>query len=407
MPANEYMQPFFDSLSQGVQVAQHLTQAALQMRELQQQRAAEQARQQLAQQEFQAQQQQSLGQALAGGAQPVRNGNVSIPAPTPQVNAPTLQSTGGMSLDFKNTTPADVPADPSRTYTVAGQTLQAPSLQDQLDRTIANKKALEDADRIAISDKLADAAGLPRGSKVSPEHLAGLGAMAHWLNPPQQDNSPTVLHTQIIGDDKGNQTIVNQMSDGTVKETPLNAKGKTDKFAHPEVEAANANTRALTANAAQDVKNKALADYQRLTKEESEIDQQRLAIGTALKSGQHYVDKNGTLKKFDAAATDEEKAAQLEDMKNRFAAVTKRREEVVAEKNDAMQRYGATPQVSTQQAVQAIRDGAQPGASAPKQAAASPAAAPAQAQRFTVGQTATNPKTKKQVRWDGKAWQPI
>jgi hypothetical protein len=44
-------------------------------------------------------------------------------------------------------------------------------------------------------------------------------------------------------------------------------------------------------------------------------------------------------------------------MKNRFAAVTRRREEVVAEKNDAMGRYGATPQVSTQQAVQAIEAG--------------------------------------------------
>jgi hypothetical protein len=399
MPENQYMQPFFDSLSQGVQVAQHLTQAALQMRELQQQREAEQARQQLAQQEFQAQQQQRLGQALTNGAQPVRpDGTAGPGAPrATQTMTPGDPNTAQPVTTFDQSNMQQFQADPARTYTVAGQQLQAPTIQEQLDRQIASKKALEDADRIPVSDKLADAAGLPRGTKVSPEHLAGLGAMAHWLNPPQQDNSPTVLHTQIIGDDKGNQTIVNQLSDGTVKETPLKAKGKSDKFGNPEAEAASINAKSMTDNQRRQAGEQALKDYQEGIKEEARLNTENHLIASALKSNNKlYVTSDGKLRSYSQDKLDDpddQKAIQ-EEMKTRLQNNLQRLPQVISDRQGAQNRYADA----------SGNQGARPTAGKP--AAAAPAA-PAPTQQFTVGQTATNPKTKQQVRWDGKAWQPV
>src|SRR5581483_913348 len=87
MPANQYMQPFFDTLSQGVQVAQSLRQAAMQQQQLQQAKDEFEQRQNLAQQEFQAKQQGDLASQLQTGAHVVdANGNVNVPAPVAQSN---------------------------------------------------------------------------------------------------------------------------------------------------------------------------------------------------------------------------------------------------------------------------------------------------------------------------------
>jgi hypothetical protein len=378
---NEYMQPFFDTLTQGVQVAQHLTNAALQMRQLEQEKQAQQQRQQLAQQEFDAQQQQSLGQQLTAGATPVRpDGTAGAGVPRPTTT--TDPGTGQISTTFDQNNRQYFPADPSRTFTVAGHTLQAPTIQDQLDRQVAGKKALEDADRIPISDKLANAVGVPSGTKLSPEHMAGFGALARWLNPPPQDNSPT--WQDFKDNDSGHVTRVWTDANGNVVK-----KSDIGKLVGEKAAGGDGSGKQLTPDALLGARQKAIADYQKASREEAELNQDRVAIGTALKSGQHYVDKNGNLKKFDPTATDEEKAAIQDNMRGLFEQKTNRLKQVISEKNDAMNRYGTAPQVSTEQATAAL---GQPGGKSAKPAVQAPAAPQAQAPAAPKQQAAATQK---------------
>jgi hypothetical protein len=368
-------QSAWDSLNNALQ------QSAMQKRALQQQQDQFTQEQALRTQEFRDRQQQGLAAALESGAKPVdASGNVQTPGMAPAL---TRDPQGNLTPSLVTSGTESLPANSGQTYQVAGRTFQAPSLQDQLGRSAAFENAKRDADRIPISDKLANAIGVAPGTKVSPEHLSGIGALAHWLNPAAADNSPTVIQQGTSKDDKGNQVAWRILSNGTKEETPLNAKGTTDRFGNPNDP--NAPGKQLTPDAILTARNKALEEYQKSSKEESQLEQDTLALGTALKSGQHYIDRNGNLKRFDPAATPEEIAAQQDSMRSVLAAKQKRIQQVIADKNDAMQRYGTKPQVSTATAQAAIQSGMAPAAPAPPAPGAGTKTAPVQAPQVAPG----------------------
>lgn len=381
MPANQYLQPFFDSLSQGVQVAQHLNQAAIQHQQLQEAQREFNARQALQQQEFGLSSQLDKANLVGQGATPVdSSGNVNAPAPQP---VQTTNAAGVPSTTLANTgQSAAVPADASKpTVSVGGSTLEVPTLQDKLQQQISSQQQVEAATYPTAKQVFGDL--LPNGADPNlrfPINQAGsvlagraYGQAVRGEQQQPQDPTKTITKQQIERDDKGNLTAVNSFADGHVEAAPVldkqgkQVKGQSDKFGNGG-EAGGGAGRQLTPDAILATRNKALEDYQKAGKEESGLEQESLALGTALKSGQHYVDKNGNLKRFDPAATPEEVAAQQDDMRNRLTTVQKRIQEVIAEKNDAMQRYGTKPQVSTQQAQQAIQSGM-----APQQGGAAPA----------------------------------
>lgn len=377
--ANQYMQPWFDQLSQGVAVANSLRQAALQQQQLDQAKAQFQSEMDLRNREFGMQQQMERASLIGQGAKPVdASGNTQEPMPQPN-SLPMLPGQPVTDPNAQGTT--NVPADAGRDITVGGSTLQVPTLVDKMNNEIAQQKAIEQqtmptAGQI-FGDELPPGADpnvpVPNAGQVLAGRAYGVGLRA------QQQTGPKLVAHQITADDQGNQTLVRTYDDGSVQETPLKAKGRSDKFGNPEVAAATTSARALTENQRQESANKALTDYQKSSKEESELQQESLALGTALKTGQHYVDKNGNLKKFDPAVTDEEKAAQLEDMRNRLGVVQNRLQQVVADKNGAMNRYAdlsgnnnARPQVSTAAAQAGYRAGVgtqQPKALLPPKAA--------------------------------------
>ena len=399
MPVDiSYLQPMFNTLAQGVQVAQQVKQAAMQQQENDRQNELAQSRQALAEREFNANQQASLADMLKNGAQPVDgSGNISTPnpsitsAPVPmtadknmQFNSPfmtsTINPTGGGT--------AQVPADPSQTVTVGGRQVQMPSWSDQLQRAGQFKEAQADATRVPITREGSDMIGgmFPAGTLVDPAHMPGLAAIARAkaaADAGQGGSGKTIVDKKLSADDKGNETWKVLYDDGTIAEIPTKAKGKSDKF-DPANAAANATagqTKALTDTARQTAMERAQRDYQDATKEEGELHAWRMSAGVALRSGQHTIDKNGALKRFSADATDEEKKAEQEGLKALFEAKTNRLQQVITQKNDAMQRLAqlsnnpnANPTVSTDQAVSKVQGG-KPAAPAPAPAQPKPAAA--------------------------------
>lgn len=104
MAANQYLQPFFDSLSQGVQVANSLRQAAQQQQQFDRDMKLREGQQAL-------NQQQQYYNAVQSGATPVdKNGNVgSVPAQTatPTFGAPsTIDTSTGAPAAPQTATPA-------------------------------------------------------------------------------------------------------------------------------------------------------------------------------------------------------------------------------------------------------------------------------------------------------------
>lgn len=365
MAANQYMQPWFDTLSQGVQVAQQLRQAALQQQALEQAKQQFAAQQDLHEREFGLQQQLAKSAAIQQGAKPV-DPNANTSEPMPELNP--LSMVPGQP-QFQDSGTTNVPADTGRTISVGGSTLQVPTLQDKLNQEIAQQQAIEKgtmptAGQI-FGNELAPGADpnvpVPNAGQV----LAGR-AYAQGMRG-QQPQAPQGSYKDYSDNNSGHVTRI--FFDGAGNELKRVDLGKVVGEKDPAGGAAG--EKQVTPDAALASRNKALEDYQKSSKEESDLEQQTLALGTALKSGQHYVDKNGTLKRFDPSATPEEIAAQQDSMRGDLAMKQKRLMEVIAEKNDAMQRYGPTPQVSTAQAQAAIRKGMAPEAGGPIPSSAS------------------------------------
>jgi hypothetical protein len=103
-------------------------------------------------------------------------------------------------------------------------------------------------------------------------------------------------------------------------------------------------------------------DYETQAGAEIKARQEAQALQTALSDGRGYVDEKGKYKSFSSMKrtdgqdlTDDDKAAYVQDMKQRLAVSQNAIETAVSNKNNAMQRNGVTPQVSTQQAINAYR----------------------------------------------------
>jgi hypothetical protein len=424
MAENQYMQPFFDSLSQGVQVAQGLRQAALQQQELdlQKNRQADEAsfrQQELDRQGRESGLRENLDRAtlLQQGAKPVdAQGNVPTPTPAPLND---MNAEPGQRFTLNGTASTPLPTDPGRTMSIGGSPLQVPGIQDMLDQDLVRRKAESGIGKVPLTKEGSDMIGgmFPEGTPVSPEHMPGLAAVARANAINNKEPKPRALqHTGFTTDGR-----------------PLSfdpESGKTtagDRIPGMENQGGAGADKTLTPDAMLNARLKSLSDYKGASKEEADLEGERLALGTALRTGQHYIDAKGALKKFDAGATDEEKSAMQDNMRQMFQAKTNRLKQVIADKNDAMGRYGTTPQVSNDKAFAAIDHGTQQvlgtPAATPPPAAQVPAKGTAPATQTAdartaapkavatptvkVGTIAVNKATKERRQWDGTKWAPL
>ena len=399
----QYLSPFFEQLNQGVQVAQHLTQAAQQQRQLDFEKMAQQQRMDLANREFDANQQGQLMSALQNGAKTVdSNGNLpAVPtasagplaSPTALPSAPAGSTPGDGGYSFSgdlmsnlqnggassalgggapmaSASPTSLPAnlassprlqfgmqpeagDPSMQVRLAGRTVQAPSLQDQLSRTAAMKEASADATRVPITKEGADLIGniFPVGTKVDPAHMPGLASLARAKQAADagKDTGKVIQHSQIIPSDNGGQTLVTQYTDGSVDEKPLKARGKSDKFdpANAAASAQNNATKQQTENNRQDMAKKAHDDYLKLNTEKAAIERENANLQIALdpkNGGVHYVDKDGNLTAFEKGGTagtipDDARDGIRQSMQAKYQANMQRLPQVISDMQGAQNTY--------------------------------------------------------------------
>lgn len=152
--------------------------------------------------------------------------------------------------------------------------------------------------------------------------------------------------------------------------------------------------RKLTPNASAAETRANQTDYEKNATAELQARQQRDGLDAAIAGGKAYMDKNGRLQPFlsmkdangDPVSADTIAAYQTE-MKQRRAVLQTAIEQAVSNKNNAMQRNGVTPQVSTAQAIAGYR-GQQPATAAqPASGAALLAADPTGKSSFKQGQT--------------------
>jgi hypothetical protein len=119
----------------------------------------------------------------------------------------------------------------------------------------------------------------------------------------------------------------------------------------------------MTANEHAVHKQQAIEDYRRALTEEGKLNTDRLRLGAALTTGQHYVDAKGGLHPFNRnegdpkAQTPEQITAMKDDMRQRYDESTTQLQSIIAQKNDAIERAGGHPSVSTDEAIAKLRAG--------------------------------------------------
>lgn len=405
MAANQYMQPWFDTLAQGVQVAQHLRQAAVQQKQLQQARQEFQQRQNLQNQEFGLHQQLEKARLVQAGATPVdAQGNVNLPGSTPSFGDPL-----GVA-PLPSAPAASFAASPNRTVTIGTSAFELPS-DDELTQDAADRqRAIYNATAVPISDQAAKALGVAPGTRLPAREIAGYGGLSGALARAgkAQPKKPVPWRTSIVTADNGKSSEVVTYSDGSVKEIPLQAKGRTDKFVNPGTPGTGNAGAGVTPDAGLANRSRELKTYSNLLSQESQLNQQRLRLGAALRTGTYYLDKNGNLKpmtdKYGAPLNPQQIAAQQDDMRQRFDAATNELKNVVNQKYDVMGRVGAKPRVPRAQVLAAIDAGSGKKSAQPSANSAQPQAA---GRPNTIYRTAVNPKTGKRVGWNGTAWVPL
>lgn len=428
MAENQYMQPFFDTLSQGVQVAQHLHQAALQQQQLdlERQRQGDEAnfrQQELDRQNRDAGLRENLDQAnlIGKGAKSVDDqGNVATPTPAPQNTMNPSSASGmdvhpGLNYTLNGVANTQLPADQGRTVSVGGRSLEVPGVQEMLDQDVAKRKADATVGKVPLTKEGSGMIGgmFAEGTPIDPAHMPGLASVAR-ANALNNKPARTTRLEQKGFTEKGEPITFDPDTGETTVGKPI-----------PGMAGQGGAGKQLTPDAALGAREKAIKEYQDATKEEGELNSQRLRLGTALNSGVHYVstnEKGGTKLTPFGSMDDKEVNAQQADMRNQFQALSNRLKQVISQKNDALERAGAVPGVSTQHAHAAIDAGtdsllnpkpqaavpAAPGAAAP---AATPKAAPAvksasAAPKYQEGQILQNAEGKR-VQLKGNKWIPI
>lgn len=141
------------------------------------------------------------------------------------------------------------------------------------------------------------------------------------------------------------------------------------------------------------------ADYEKNAAAELTARQQRDGLDAALQSGKAYLDKNGRLTPFSSMKDADGNpisadtiAAYQAEMRQRRAVLETAIEQAVANKNNAMQANGVTPQVSTQQAIAGYRGQAQKPAAAQN--------APASGKTFAADPTGRSQFKQGQIVYD-------
>jgi hypothetical protein len=262
----DYMQGFYDSLAQGVQVAQHLQAAAQQQQQLDEEKRSHRASEEVAgrhaavaeaaqrdaenQRDFtQALQLSNIGATTAAPMGPPASdgssaepwsaggeGSYQIPAPTPA--GPT--QAGGA-------TPATAAA-PGMRITFRGQTYNLPSLDDRAKAELGRKVALDSAQEqakldhygITLPTAITDEFQMQPGTKILPDHAAALAQIHDALHP--KPAAPKELHFSEVTDDKGNVTNTGRdpFSGAVVSRDTQKGAGKTEAAMHPSATAKTA-----------------------------------------------------------------------------------------------------------------------------------------------------------------------
>lgn len=103
-----------------------------------------------------------------------------------------------------------------------------------------------------------------------------------------------------------------------------------------------------------------VTDYQNFAKMEGPLNLERMRLGSALTSGNSYIDDKGRLKPIDPTKqTQDQTREQQADMAQRFIAASNQLKQILSQKNDALLRAGQQPQTSTEQAITALDQGTQ------------------------------------------------
>lgn len=435
MAENQYMQPFFDTLSQGVQVAQSLRQSALQQQELDLQRQRQAADQDLRQQEQNRLDQQTglaanldKAKLIGSGAKPVDDqGNVPYATPAPQND---MSASPGQRFTLNGTANTQLPADAGRTMNVAGSNLEVPGIQDLLNQDLAKKKADNAVGKVPLTKEGSDMIGgmFPEGTQIDPAHMPGLAsvARANALN----GKEPKTKSLQQKGfTDKGEPITFDPDSGETTVGKPI-----PGMQAKPDSAAVGA--RALTENGRMTASNQAMNKFHAFESEEADLRQTLDRIDHAIALKGKYtvaVDDKGK-SKLTAAPVDDAKTAAdpsiiLQDLQSQRTNIGNRLRQALNNKYDAGDQYAqlvtGKPSVWGMSRQRAASDldaklkgtptaipNAQPGqaapAAVPNAAPGTPALTPAAATpTVKVGTIAVNRKTSERRQWDGTKWAPL
>lgn len=351
MAENPYLQPFFDSLSQGVQVAQHITSAAQQQQQLDTENALSQSRQALAEQEQREREQSTLADALRNGATPVDgSGNISVPNPSitstmaPVTTDPNMNFTSPLVHSLMNANgggSASVASDPGQTVTLGGRQVQMPSMQDQLERTRALDEAKDMAGRSPLTQEGSDMIGnmFAPGTLVDPAHMPGLAGIAR---------------AKVAGD-KPEKTTKFEKAGFTDKGEPVSFDPDQNKYVVGKPIAGMAAVSApggangekqMTPNERQNAGDKAMASFHNFESQEMDLRQQLDRLDHGLKTGGAYTvttDDKGK-SKLVKAVTDKDGNPPdpqeiLSDLQTQRENVGNRLRQVLTNKYDAGDQY--------------------------------------------------------------------
>jgi hypothetical protein len=216
MAENQYLQPFFEQLSQGTQVASQIRAAAQQQAQLDQANQQHKAEMALKTRQLDMQQgehdradkQQQFSNSLVvlkAGGQPLNaQGGTDQPVQLPTGSAPGA-TPGGTEM-------TSVPAPPGQTLSAGGQQFQVPTLDEsskaEIGRRIAMASSLDkeklENEGVELPPEMAARWHMPAGTKILLDHATGLAKLDAEVHPKPVAPDKPKLGVHYEKDDKGN-----------------------------------------------------------------------------------------------------------------------------------------------------------------------------------------------------------
>lgn len=250
----DYLSPFLEQMSQGVQVAQRLRQTAQDQQELAEKKRQFDIDNELRQrQQAQQQQQQGLASRLnlaRSGATPVNNGTFGGEMETPTAPLPSLGPDNTLTQTAlpNATAPTQVPVGPQdNTVAYGGQQYRIPSQQEQDDRSLRKQELAEETkrrvaneDNVPLGDDLAEAAGLPPGTKVPRQQYGSLTRLYGQLHKPTTEKPPKTTVTltdqdsKLLGMPAGTEVPIDEYRARTTMFSDNARATKADREAQPK-----------------------------------------------------------------------------------------------------------------------------------------------------------------------------